>query len=91
VLPLALWFVVSLAVALYVARRRRSTRDLVSALSLGIMASLVINDSVMYVLTGGVATLAAVARFIPSPAEPVSAVARESCAAAPRPARSESE
>jgi len=64
-LPLAIWFVVSLALALRFARRR-ATRDLVLALGLALGTSLLVNDSAAYELTGGVAALAAVARFVPS-------------------------
>ena len=64
-LPLAIWFVVSLALAFRFARRS-ATRDLVLALGLGLLTSLLVNDSAAYELTGGVAALAAVARFVPS-------------------------
>jgi len=64
-LPLAIWFVVSLALAIRFARRS-ATRDLVLALGLGLVTSLLVNDSAAYELSGGVAALAAVARFVPS-------------------------
>jgi hypothetical protein len=64
-LPLAIWFVVSLALAIRFARRP-ATRDLVLALGLGLFTSLLVNDSYSYELTGGVAALAAVARFVPT-------------------------
>jgi len=64
-LPLAIWFVISLALAIRFARRRE-TRDLVLALGLALATSLLVNDSAAYELTGGVAALAAVARFVPS-------------------------
>jgi hypothetical protein len=64
-LPLAIWFAVSLALAFRFARRS-ATRDLVLALGLALVTSLLVNDSAAYELTGGVAALAAVARFVPS-------------------------
>ncbi|HEY2542181.1 MAG TPA: hypothetical protein VGH92_03930 [Gaiellaceae bacterium] len=70
VLPLAIWFVAAFAVAVYVARRR-ATRDLVLTLGLATLTSLLVNDSAMYVLTGGVAVLGALVRFVPAPAVPV--------------------
>ena len=70
VLPLALWFLVSFAIALYAARRR-PPRDFVLALGLAMATSLVVNDSAMYELTGGIAVLAALVRFAPAPAVPV--------------------
>ncbi len=69
VMPLAIWFVVSFAVALYVARRR-STRDLVLTLGVAIVTSLLVNDSAMYELTGGVAVIGSIFRFAPAPAAP---------------------
>jgi hypothetical protein len=69
VLPLTIWFVVSFAVAIYVARSR-ATRDLVFTLGVATLTSLLINDSAMYVLTGGVAALASIVRFVPAPAIP---------------------
>jgi hypothetical protein len=71
VLPLGLWLLASYAIALYLARRRAPTRDLVFALGLALLTSLLVNDSATYELTGGVAALAALARFSPSPAVPV--------------------
>jgi hypothetical protein len=64
-LPLAVWFGAALLVALRVARSRVSG-DLVMALGLAIGTSLLVNDSAAYELTGGVAAIAAVARFKPS-------------------------
>ena len=64
VLPLALWFAAALAFAIYWARQR-TTRDLVFALGLAIVTSLLVNDSATYELTGGVAALAALVRFAP--------------------------
>ena len=65
VLPLALWFVVALALAIRIARRQ-ATRDLVLAVGLAIGTSLLVNDSATYELVGGVAALAALVRFTPS-------------------------
>ncbi len=65
VLPLALWFVAALAFAVYWARGR-ATRDLVFALGLAIVTSLLVNDSATYELTGGVAALGALVRFTPT-------------------------
>ena len=70
VMPLALWFALSFAVAIYVAHRR-PTRDLVLTLGLAIITSLLVNDSAMYVLTGGVGVLASILRFTPAPAVPL--------------------
>ena len=70
VMPLGLWFLFTFAAALFVARRR-PTRDFVFTLGLAIAASLLVNDSAMYELTGGVAVLAALGRFAPAPAAPV--------------------
>ncbi|HEY5058618.1 MAG TPA: hypothetical protein VII51_06340 [Gaiellaceae bacterium] len=64
-LPLAAWFLISLGIAIRLARRPAS-RDLVIAIGLGLITSLLVNDSYSYELTGGVAALAAVARFVPS-------------------------
>jgi hypothetical protein len=65
VLPLALWFVATLVVAIRMARRR-ATHDLVVAVGLAIGTSLLVNDSAAYELVGGVATLAALVRFAPA-------------------------
>ena len=65
VLPLAISFVVTFAIAIRVARPRVG-RDVVFALGLAVVVSLLVNDSAAYVLAGGVACLAAVARFTPS-------------------------
>ena len=70
VLPLAIWFVLTFAVALFVAQRR-PTRDFVLTLGLAIATSLLVNDSAMYEVTGGVAVLAGMFRFAPAPAVPV--------------------
>lgn len=63
--PLALWFGLVLALAIRFARRR-DTRDLLFALGLAIGTSLLVNDSFSYELSGGVAAVAALARFAPS-------------------------
>lgn len=65
VLPLAISFVVTLVIAIRVARPRVG-RDVVFALGLAVGVSLLVNDSAAYVLAGGVACAAAVARFTPS-------------------------
>jgi hypothetical protein len=65
VLPLALWFVAVMVLAVRVAQRR-ATRDLVLAVGLAIGTSLLVNDSATYELVGGVAVLAALVRFTPA-------------------------
>lgn len=70
VMPLALWFLVTFAASLYVARRR-PTRDFVLTLGVAMIASLLVNDSAMYELTGGVAVLGSLVRFAPAPAVPI--------------------
>jgi hypothetical protein len=70
VMPLAIWFLVSFAVALAVARRK-TARDFVFTLGLAMVTSLAVNDSAMYELTGGIVVLAALVRFAPAPAVPV--------------------
>ena len=69
-LPLAIWFLLTFAAALYVARRR-PTRDFVLTLGLAIVTSLLVNESAMYEITGGVAVLAGMSRFVPAPTVPV--------------------
>jgi hypothetical protein len=61
VLPLAISFAIAIRVA-----RPRVGRDVVFALGLAVGISLLVNDSAAYVLAGGVACAAAVARFAPS-------------------------
>ena len=63
-LPLAISFVVTLAIA--IRSRAAGGRDLVFALGLAVGVSLLVNDSAAYELGGGVAVLAAVARFAPA-------------------------
>ncbi len=87
VLPLALWFVAALVVAVRMARRP-ATRDLVIAVGLAIGTSLLVNDSATYELVGGVATLAALVRFAPS-AVPLTVPALARMPLPPQPARSE--
>jgi hypothetical protein len=64
VLPLAAAFVVALALA-YRGARQRTRRDLLLALAVAVVTSLVVNDSAAYVLAGGIAVLGALARFTP--------------------------
>jgi len=65
VLPLAISFVVTFAIAIKVTRPRVG-RDITLALGVAVFVSLLVNDSAMYVLSGGVACAAAVARFAPT-------------------------
>jgi hypothetical protein len=60
--PLAVFFLVVLVVSIRTSRGR--TRDLVIAAVAAIVTSLLLNDSAVYVLAGGAAVLAALARFI---------------------------
>jgi hypothetical protein len=69
VMPLALWFAVTFAVAVYLAKRRPA-RDFLFALGLATLTSLIVNDSAMYVVTGAVSVLGAIVRFTPAPAVP---------------------
>ena len=66
-LPLAIWFLVALAVSIRLARRP-GARDLVLAIGIALGTSLLVNDSAAYELIGGVAALFAVARFVPAAA-----------------------
>ena len=85
VLPLALWFVVALAIAFYLARSR-ATRDLLFALVLAIVTSLLVNDSAAYEFVAGVAVIAGLVRFTPSAAPlRVAALARLPLPAQPVP------
>ena len=65
VLPLAISFLVTLAIAIKVTRPRVG-RDITLALGVAVPVSLLVNDSAAYVLAGGVACAAAVARFAPT-------------------------
>ena len=85
VMPLALWFLITFAACLYVARRR-PTRDFVLTLGVATVASLLANDSAMYELTGGVAALGAVVRFAPAPAVPITVTSLVRAALPSRPA-----
>src|SRR5436305_8553992 len=46
----------------------RATRDLLLALGVALVTSLIINDSAAYELAGGIAVIAAAARFVPTSA-----------------------
>jgi hypothetical protein len=70
VMPLGIWFLITFAISLVIARHR-PMRDFVLALGLAIFASLLVNDSAMYELAAGVGVLAALVRFAPAPAVPV--------------------
>jgi hypothetical protein len=69
-MPLGIWFLITFAISLVIARHR-PMRDFVLALGLAIFASLLVNDSAMYELAAGVGVLAALVRFAPAPAVPV--------------------
>jgi hypothetical protein len=69
VMPLAVWCAVSFAAAVFIAHRR-PTRDFVLTLGVATVTSLLVNDSAMYVVTGAVAVLGAIVRFVPAPAVP---------------------
>ena len=64
VVPLGIAFAVALVLALRGARQRLR-RDLVLAVAVGVVTSLLVNDSAAYVLAGGVAVIASFARFAP--------------------------
>jgi hypothetical protein len=82
-LPLGIWLLGTFGAAVYLAYRRAATRDIVFALGLALLTSLLVNDSATYELTGGVAALAAIARFVPSPAVPVTVSSLASAALGP--------
>lgn len=65
VIPLGIAFAVALALALR-GTRQRLRRDLVLAVAVGVVTSLLVNDSAAYVLAGGVAVIASFARFAPA-------------------------
>jgi hypothetical protein len=48
VLPLSIWLVATFGAAVYLAYRRAATRDLVFALGLALLTSLLVNDSATY-------------------------------------------
>lgn len=50
------------------AARQQSTRDVLLAFGVAIVTSLLVNDSAAYELAGGIAVVAAIARFAPAPA-----------------------
>jgi hypothetical protein len=85
VLPLGICFVVALWLALRLTRQR-VRRDLLLALGVAVGTSLLVNDSAAYVLAGGIAVVAAVARLVlvPGPVK-VPAVARAALDAQPVP------
>lgn len=56
------------AFALAWRRAGKETRDLLLALGVGIVTSLLVNDSAAYELVGGIVVVAAVARFVPTAA-----------------------
>jgi hypothetical protein len=64
VTPLAIAFLVVLALA-YRGARQATRRDLLLALAVAVVTSLLVNDSAAYVLAGGIAVLGALARFTP--------------------------
>jgi hypothetical protein len=67
VVPLLLVLVVAFGLA-WRAARQPSTRDVLLALGVAIVTSLLINDSAAYELTAGIAVVGAFARFAPTPA-----------------------
>ena len=85
-LSLAVVFVAVFVLALRSARRR-PTRDLLFALAAAVPTSLLVNDSAAYVLAGGVAAVAAFARFTPS-YEPVGVTQLAHAALEAQPVRS---
>jgi hypothetical protein len=64
-LPLAVLLVVSTVLAFRVTRAR-AARDLLVALTTGLVASLLVNDATGFMLVGGIACASAVARFTPA-------------------------
>src|SRR6478752_6162245 len=67
VVPLLLVLAVSFALA-WRGAQQQSTRDVLLAFGIAIATSLLINDSAAYELAGGIAVVAALARFAPAPA-----------------------
>jgi hypothetical protein len=67
VVPLLLVLAVSFALA-WRGAQQESTRDVLLAFGVAIATSLLINDSAAYELAGGIAVVAALARFAPAPA-----------------------
>jgi hypothetical protein len=66
VVPLLLALAVSVAVAWRTARDR-ATRDLLLALGVALVTSLLVNDSAGYELAAGIAVVGSFARFVPAP------------------------
>jgi hypothetical protein len=64
-LPLAVLFIAS-GVLAYRVTRSRSARDLLFAMTVGLVASLLVNDATGFMLIAGIACAAAVARFTPT-------------------------
>jgi hypothetical protein len=67
VVPLLLALVLSFGLA-WRAARQQSTRDVLLALGVALVTSLLINDSAAYELAAGIAVVGAFARFAPAPA-----------------------
>jgi hypothetical protein len=65
VAPLGLAFLVALALA-YRGARQRTRRDLLLALAVALITSLLVNDSAAYELAAGIAVVGALARFTPT-------------------------
>jgi hypothetical protein len=75
------------------AAREQSTRDVLLALGVALVTSLLVNDSAAYELAGGIAVVAAVARFAPAPAParaPLRIFARKQLEPEPVPVESQS-
>jgi hypothetical protein len=84
-LPLALLLIASCVLAFRVTRAR-AARDLLIALTVGLVASLLINDATGFMLAAGIGCSSAVARFAPTGARirlPVVARLRAATSAAP--------
>ena len=82
--PLAAFFLVVLVLSLRASRGR--TRDLVTAAVCALVTSLLLNDSAVYVLAGGTAVLAALARFnVPPPTVALARSRQVALAPAPLP------
>lgn len=67
VVPLLLAIGVAFALA-WRSARQRATRDLLFALGIGLVTSLLVNDSAAYELAAGIAIVGAASRFAPGPA-----------------------
>jgi hypothetical protein len=88
VAPLLLVLAAAFALA-WRSARQQSTRDVLLALGVAIVTSLLINDSAAYELAAGIAVVGAFARFAPAPA-PARARARVPAGLEPEPVPSES-